>query len=124
VIELALAAVALVALAAIAYGAGTRRYVPPWPRAVRRRVLVAGRRGTRPGAAVLLAVAAASGFAGSWLAAVLLAGPGVAIAVLLEVRPLALERRTRGATVRGLLVAAGVVGAGLVMAAGAVALAH
>jgi hypothetical protein len=122
--SVALGVVALVALAAIAYGAGTRRHVPPWPSVLRRRVLVAGRRATRPGAVVLIAVAAASGLAGRWVAAVLLSGPGVAIAALLEVRPLALERRRRGATVREVLVATGVVGAGLVVAAGAVAVAH
>ena len=122
--EIVLGVAALLALAAVAYGAGTGRYVPRWPAPVRRRVLVAGQRATRPGAAVLVAIGVVAGVGGRPLAAVALAVPGLAIAALLEVSPLALERRRRGVSVRDALVVAGVAGAAAVLVAGGLAVAH
>ena len=110
-----LGVMALVASAGVAYGAGAVRWVPRWPVALRRRVLVAGRRLTRPAAAVLAGVAAAAVILGAPPAAVALAAPGLVMATLLEVAPLALERHR----LRDVLVVLSAVGAGAVLAAAA-----
>jgi hypothetical protein len=106
-----LGVVALVASGGVGFGAGAGRFVPPWPVAVRRRVLVAGRPLTRLGAAVLVGVAVIAVVGGTPPAAVALAAPGLVMAALLEAAPLALGR----GRVRDALVVLSAVGAGAVL---------